>query len=206
MFSQYFGNDDNKDSIGLAKQLVLGTGLFSGLYNKEEVVVSTTSPTGGVNAATTSNVARHRSKSTVLVLKPELHCLGVDKHITVGGASGITMSLQSTASLKTNKEGAATLQSRTMYLRAQEPLRNCKKALSIVSRYNSSYTSYSSMGILPSGMVMEDYYMFERKNIYSLLVKSKTTSAEESSMSLIDTHNDSDMPETWLFSNFLSLC
>ena len=121
MLSQYFGNPDDEDSIGLAEQLLLGTGLFSGLYDKEEVLVSSTSPTGGVNA-TTSSVPRHRSNSTVLVLKPELHCLGVDKHITVGGASGITMSLLSSASLKTNKEDAATFQARTMYLRAQEHL------------------------------------------------------------------------------------
>jgi hypothetical protein len=119
MFSQYFGNPDDEDSIGLAEQLLLGTGLFSGLYDREEVVVSSTLPTGGVNA-TTSSVPCHRSNITVLVLKPELHCLGVDKRITVGGASGIT--ILSSASLKTNKEDAATFQARTMYLRAQEHL------------------------------------------------------------------------------------
>ena len=90
-----------------------------------------------------------------------------------------------------------------MYLRAQEHLRNCKKALSVVSCYDSSYKTYSSTGNLPSGMVMEDYYMFVRKNMYSLLVKSKTTSTEESPTSLIDAHDDSDMPETWCFPGFL---
>jgi len=32
---QYFGNPKNPDSIGLAEQLVLGTGVFAGLYNEE---------------------------------------------------------------------------------------------------------------------------------------------------------------------------
>jgi hypothetical protein len=35
--SQYFGNPDDEDSVGLAEQLRMGTVLFSGLFNKEEL-------------------------------------------------------------------------------------------------------------------------------------------------------------------------
>jgi hypothetical protein len=92
--SQYFGNPNDEDSIGLAEQLVIGAGLFSGLYNKEELVSTTSSPSTGAADATTSNVARHStSASVVLVLKPEVRCLGADKRIIVGGSSGITLPL-----------------------------------------------------------------------------------------------------------------
>ena len=69
-----------------------------------------------------------------VVLKPELHCLGEDKRITVGGASGITMLHLSAPSLKIN---ASSLQGRTLLCWAQEHLQNGKKALSIVHCYDS---------------------------------------------------------------------
>jgi hypothetical protein len=92
MVSQYFVNPDDEDSVGLADQLLMGTGLFSGLYNKEELASTTTSPSTGAADATTCNVACHStSASVVLVLKPEMHCLGADKRIIVGGSSRITL-------------------------------------------------------------------------------------------------------------------
>ena len=42
--SLYFGNPDDEDSVVLAEQLLIGTSLFSGLYNKEELASATTSP------------------------------------------------------------------------------------------------------------------------------------------------------------------
>jgi hypothetical protein len=52
--SQYFGNPDDEDSVGLAEQLLMGTALFSGLFNKEELASTTTSPTTGAADATTA--------------------------------------------------------------------------------------------------------------------------------------------------------
>jgi hypothetical protein len=176
--SQYFGNPDDEDSVGLAEQLLMGTALFSGLFNKEELASTTTSPTTGAADATTtgSNVARlSTSASVVLVLKPEMHCLGADKRIIVGGSSGITLPLLLSGSLNCNKmeDSSARLQGRTLMARIQEHIRNCRKALSIVNRYESPYKSLNLTGSLPSGMGMEDYYMFVRKNMYYMLVANK---------------------------------
>ena len=67
--SQYFGNPDDEDSVGLAEQLLMGTALFSGLFNKEELASTTTSPTtGAANATTTgSNVARLSTSASVVI-------------------------------------------------------------------------------------------------------------------------------------------
>jgi hypothetical protein len=139
------------------------------------------------------------SSSVLLVLKSELHCLGTDKRIIVGGASGITVPLLLAAFLKLN---SANLQNRTFLCRAQEHLRNCKKALSLVNRYDSpSYKSYSSTGTFPSGMVMEDYYMFVRRNMSTLL--SRTDDGEHPS-SLLNHDDDSPMPDTWSFPGFIT--
>lgn len=96
MAAQYFGDADDNDSIGLTEQLILETGVFSGLYNEEPISTTTRSTktrTAGTDDGTsTASSALCGSRSTrgeVFVLKPELHCIG--KQITVGGASGITM-------------------------------------------------------------------------------------------------------------------
>lgn len=193
--SLYFKNDNDEDSIGLAEQLILGTGVFSGLFNKEPVPSSTN---GTTTSATPEGASVNSSSAELLVLKPELHCLGTEKRIIVGGASGITLPLLMAASLKLN---SANLQNRTLLCRAQEHLRNCKKALSLVNRYDSPYKSYSSTGNFPSGMVMEDYYMFVRRNMYTLL--SRNDDGEHPS-SLLNNDDDSPMPDTWSFPGFIT--
>ena len=45
MAAQYFGDPDDDDSIGLTEQLILGTGVFSGLYNEEPISTTTTKTT-----------------------------------------------------------------------------------------------------------------------------------------------------------------
>ena len=50
MAAQYFGDAmrcdaDDDDSIGLTEQLMLGTGVFSGLYNEEPIFTTTTTNT-----------------------------------------------------------------------------------------------------------------------------------------------------------------
>jgi hypothetical protein len=94
--SLFFKDCNDEDSIGLAEQLVLGTGVFTGLYNKEPVPSSTNN---GTITTTTPEGASVNSSSVLLVIKPELHCLGTDKRIIVGGASGITVPLLLAASL-----------------------------------------------------------------------------------------------------------
>lgn len=99
--NQYFGNPDDLDSIGLGEQLVEGAGVFAGLFTVETTTVtdSTTSRSGG--------------GGTVLVLKPELHCLGFEKRIVVGGTNGINLSLV----LGTGLKNAAHILGRTLLAR-----------------------------------------------------------------------------------------
>ena len=140
----------------------------------------------------------------VLVLKSALHCLGADdKRIIVGVSSGITLQLLLSGSLNCNKEDSTHLQGRTLNARIHEHIRNCKKALSIVNRFDSPYKSYHMTGSLPSGMTMEDYYLFVRKNMYCMLAGKKKKDQEGiPSSSLLDSHDESDMPTTWLFPGF----
>ena len=132
-----------------------------------------------------------------------MHCLGADKRIIVGGSSGIKLQLLLTGSLNCNKEDSTHLQGRTLYARTHEHIRNCKKALSIANCVDSPYKSYHMAGSLLSGMTMEDYYLFVRKNMYCMLAGKKKKDQEgSSSLSLLDSHDESDMPSTWLIPRF----
>ncbi|KAI2505332.1 hypothetical protein MHU86_9132 [Fragilaria crotonensis] len=51
---------------------------------------------------------------------------------------------------------------------AQEHIKNCKKALSVVTHARSPYKPYVRTGNLPSGMTLNDYYMFVRKKMFVL--------------------------------------
>ncbi len=52
--------------------------------------------------------------------------------------------------------------------RAQEHIKNCKKALSVVTHARSPYKPYVTTGNLSSGMTLSDYYMFVWKKMYVL--------------------------------------
>ena len=109
---QFFGVEGDEDSIGLSEQLVKGIGVFSGLYTLEDA---------------NNELNEHGHSSSVLVLKPELHCLGRSIRIACGLTNGISLPLILQRGL-TNKDPVAI---RTLLYRAQEYMKNCKKALSI---------------------------------------------------------------------------
>ena len=72
MEQQFFGVKGDADFIGLSEQLVKGIGVFGGLYTLE-----------GIATLDASNFANTptRHDDSVLVLKPELHCLGHHVHV-----------------------------------------------------------------------------------------------------------------------------
>ncbi len=197
--------DDN--SIGLAEQLVKGIGVFSGLYTLE----GTTS--GGMvdrcfGARVTeanNEINEFRHSNSVLVLKPELRCLGRSIQIICGLANGISKPLILQRGL-INKDPVAI---RTLLFRAQEYMMNCKKALSIAMSSESPYKGYTKNGNLPSGMVHDDYLMMSSFTIVpavTLLVSTMAKMPPPSSSST--TYEDSRalithiMPETWFFPAF----
>jgi hypothetical protein len=177
---QFFGNPSDVDSIGLAEQLVKGVGVFAGLYTVEE---PDTMP------LLVTDVRANQSPLPILVLKPELHCLGGDKRVVVGAPNGINLSLlysrslRSTASQNTSIGAPATtmLANRTILCRAQDHLKNGKKALAIVLASDSPYKAYASNGTLPSGMSLQDYYMYIRRKMYTLLLNNSGSFVDSNS-------------------------
>jgi len=159
MERQYFGNPNDPDSFGLAEQLIHGVGVFSGLYT-EEYQSTVTSLENLPNP--TMN-----TQGTVLVLKPELHCLPDDKKIFVGQRPGCLNMKWMLASNLTKPN--VVIKARTMVDRAKEILLNCKKALSLVLWHDSPYKGAVATGVLPSGSNIEDYYLWVRQQMYKLL-------------------------------------
>ena len=167
----YVGDPADDESMGLAEQLVRGIGQFAGLYNAEDMATVTSSAgAGGMDAF-------RRSGGTVLVIKPELHCLGKGKRIIVGGGNsgGLTLPMMLAASLA-DKEGANPIRGRSLHARTKDALRNCKKALALVFRHDSPYKACSITGMLPSGMSFEYYLFFVRKEMYTELQVSVRSS------------------------------
>ncbi|KAI2493281.1 hypothetical protein MHU86_21278 [Fragilaria crotonensis] len=75
MEEHYFGDPTDSDSIGLADQLVRGLGIFAGLYNEEFLQNSVVGASVGRGGG--ENLLRSPTPTgLVLVMKPELHCLG----------------------------------------------------------------------------------------------------------------------------------
>ena len=154
---QYFGNPKNPDSIGLAEQLVLGTGVFAGLYNEEEAASMLLGD---------PQTNQQQREQTVLVLKPCLHCLSDTQRIIVGHPAGIGVSLILANGLRNNLNFVSN---RTLLCRAQEHLKNGKKALSLAMHSKSPYRMYTATGNLPSGMSIEDYYLYIHQKMFLIL-------------------------------------
>jgi hypothetical protein len=197
-------------------ELVRGLGMFGGLFKEEERRTVTYSTVGGGQGA--DNLLRSPPpKGTVLVMKPALHCLGEDKRIVVGGATGIRLSMMLAAGL-TDKE-AKNVRGRPLHARTKEGLKNCKKALAIILRHDSPYKSCALTGILPSGMCFEGYLLFLRQKMFSELLKSirsselvveeETTEEVTTTTTTTTTKNGGDvfttttMPENWMFPGFI---
>lgn len=203
----FFGNPPDPDSIGLGEQLIYGNGVFSGLYAKENIENVTTS-----RDDTASQPSTNQSRNQVsLILKPSLHCLSHEKRVIVGGQSsaGITLSLILANGLKNR---ARLLSNRTLLCRAQEHVKNGKKALSIVMHAESPYRDHCSTGNLPSGMTLDDYYLFVREGMYKLLHPAVTCAGPSSEEPQVEEANDTSresvlsvivMPDSWIFTGFI---
>ena len=138
---------------------MVGIGQFAGLYNMEDMVTVT----AGAGVGGIDNFGR--SGGTVLVIKPELRCLGEGKRIVMGGNSGgLTLSMMLAASLA-DKEDAKGIRGRSLHVRTKDALRNCKKALAVVLCHDSPYKTCVITGMLPSGMSFEDYLLFVCKEM-----------------------------------------
>ena len=160
----YVGDPAANESMGLAEQRVCGIGQFADLYNAEDMATVTSSAgAGGMDAFLCSG-------GTVLVIKPELHCLGECNRIVVGGYSGgLTLPMMLVAASLADKEGGNPIRGRSLHARTKEALRNCKKALAVVLRHDSPYKACGIPGMLPSGMSFEDYLVYIRKQMYAEL-------------------------------------
>jgi hypothetical protein len=140
---QYFGDPRDSDSIGLAEQLVEGTGVFCSLYESAGSLgfASPLSLHETITNRASANTAAVIGNSTS-ILKPSLHCLGGHIAIPVGGANGITLPLLlqsklTALSAKKNNNGSHTvaaqqeqddyIKPRTLFTRAQEVAKNGKK-------------------------------------------------------------------------------
>ena len=82
---QYFGVTGNDDFISLSEQLVKGIRVSGGLYNLEDATTGLFEPS---DLAATQSVAsafhEQNQHDSVLLHKPELHCLGRHMQIAVG--------------------------------------------------------------------------------------------------------------------------
>lgn len=176
MGEKFFRNPADPDSIGLVgEQLLYGIGVFSGLYTKENIEnVTTTTRDNSASQPSTNQSCNPVS----LVLKPSLHCLlSHEKRFIAGGgqsSTGITLSLILANGLK---NCAGLLSNRMILCCAQEHIKNGKKALSIVMMHaEHPYRDHVSTGNLPSGMTLDDYYLFVCEGMYELLHPAVTAS------------------------------
>ncbi len=150
------------------------------------------------------NNLKHQHDS-VLLLKPEQHCLGCHMQIAVGlSNNGITLPLILQRGLSSNDHFA----DRTLLSRAQEYMKNYKKALSIAMLPESRYKDYTKSGNLSSGMVYDDYLKFVRLKMYNILVNN-TIGVEVISLEKTNDTPDEDarcesrtMPDTRFFPGF----
>ena len=172
---QYFGNTSDSDSIGLAEQLVGGIGIFGGLYYQSGTSSDYLTPAHHDHHTTNPppllNTTTARSS---LVMKPSLHCLGGHIAIPVGGINGISLPLLLQSKLNTTASNPDdNIKPRTLFTRAQEVVKNGKKALACVMAPDSPYKDYIKTGNLPSGMNHDDYLQFVREKMYFVLNPSK---------------------------------
>jgi hypothetical protein len=175
----YFGKPNDPTSVGLVSQLIAGTDIFSGLFEK---VPSTFS----------------ESSTTELVMLPHLHCLGSDTRITVGGKHGINLSLMTSTTLK----NPTHIAKRTLDSRAKEHLQNCKKALAFVKSQQSPYKQSVGCGLLPSGQTLSNYYLYVRQKMFADENPKKMVCTGDGTKDQEVLENM--MPQNWTFSGFIT--
>jgi hypothetical protein len=114
-----------------------------------------------------------------------MHCLGVDKRIIVGGSSGFTLPVLILGSLNCNKieDSLACLQGRTLMAQIQEHIRDCKKALLIVNRFDIPCKSFNLTESLLHGGLL---YVCLEKTCIPCLLRTKSNQEGRSSSSVIN--------------------
>ena len=107
-----------------------------------------------------------------------MHCLGVDKRIIVGGSSGFTLPVLILGSLNCNKieDSLACLQGRTLMAQIQEHIRDCKKALLIVNRFDIPCKSFNLTESLLHGGLL---YVCLEKHVFHACCEQKATKKED---------------------------
>jgi hypothetical protein len=160
----YFGNPIDPDSVGICKQLVEGAGIFAHIYDTEEMSQQTSS----------QHISSNNRNNVTLILKPFLHCLPDTKVVVGPLLNNINMQLLVSSGLVTARSKNATpIKAKTLLSRAQAHIKNGKKALAVVLNRRSPYKMYASTGNLPSGMTMDDYYVYVRKRMFVLLTSKE---------------------------------
>ena len=222
MEAQYFGDPADDDSIGLADQLVKGLGMFAGICNEELLQTSVTGTSGDPARgycgggggdvsirSPTPTLMSHSSSGLVLVMKPELHCLGEDKKIVVAGTNGLKLSTMLASGL-TEKAFQVNIKGRTLLTRSREILKNCKKALALILRHDSPYKAFASTGLLPSGLCHDDYLLYVRQKMYVALLPTSVTTVDDSGVACGNGARNDDlicttMPDNYVFPGYLVL-
>ena len=128
-----YHGDGAIDTVSLSQQAVQGLSLFRGLYYEQVPVV-----TGGLSASTGSDKVQ-------LELKQVLHCS--NKRIVVAGAGGINRAVIASSTM----QNRVNLTGRKLLTFSQTAMRNCRKALSVVTHHDSPYKDCIKSGNLPSG-------------------------------------------------------
>jgi hypothetical protein len=156
--NEYFGNPDDDDSVGLCEQLLQGVGLFAHLFEREDKIQT---DAHGMNIT-----SRNPNQASTLVLKTHLHLMSNTKVVVGDSPRDINRTLLYSSTLSAFSN---TIKAKALILRAQEHIKNCKKALSVIANPRSPYSPYIKTGNLPSGMTLSDYYMYVRKKMFVLL-------------------------------------
>jgi len=161
--------------IGLAEQLVQGLGILRSLNEQSSGSLdSYSTPIRNCDQhAVTNNPLSTVVNRSSLVMKPSLLCLGGHITIPVGGTNGITLPLLYQSKLTPPASSDDYIKPRTLFSRAQEVVKNGKKALACVMAQDSPYKDYIKTGNLPSGMNHDDYLQFLQEKMYFALNPSK---------------------------------
>ena len=142
----------------LCQQLIEGVGLFSHLFDREEKIQT--------DAQDKTTYSRNPNHASTLVLKAHLHLMSNTKVVVSDSPRDINQTLLHSSTLSA---GSNIIKAKTLILRAQEHIKHCKKALSVIANPRSPFSPYIKTGNLPSGLTMSDYYMYVRKKMYILL-------------------------------------
>lgn len=195
---KYHGKPNDEDSVGYAKQMLAGFGMFSPMFERSDQII--TAPGGG-NAD---------EIVVTLTMKQLFHCthetIIVSKKV---GDQGISLPV-----LTANKmSDRSNLKARTIWSNGRKVETNGRKALALIQR--SDYKD----GKLPSGTTYDDYLYWLRSSMY-LELKQNMGGEEEDTAGNTSIDDDDDeaeggnkdddagsadvMPDNWYFPGFIA--